>query len=156
MKCMSFSDPLGPSKTYIQHAITCSGPDPRNRTDTVFRSLFDVADGPMQTPSSDRSNGERRYAAGYFARQGVKASTNAKARYECRVYPTDFRQARDFASPSSRRNYKRNLHKQLRGGRAKLKTVSDKIENTSRKRKEEKKRRLLQEIAKKLEELQNC
>jgi hypothetical protein len=156
MKCMSFGDPSGPSKTCVQHAATCSGADPRNRTDTGFGSLFDVAGRPMQTPSSDGSNRERRYAAGYFARQGVKASTNAKARYECRACPADFGQTRDFASPSSRRNHERNFHEQLRGDRAKLKTVGDKMENASQKRKEEKKRKLLQEIAEKLEELQNC
>ncbi|KAF1922284.1 uncharacterized protein M421DRAFT_413228 [Didymella exigua CBS 183.55] len=140
MDYMSFSDPSGPSKT----------------TDTVFGSLFDVPDGLMQIPSSDGSNGERRYAAGYFARQGVKASTNAKARYECRACPADFGQARDFASPSSRRNHERNFHELLRGGGAKLKRVGDKMENAGQKRKEEKKRKLLQEMAEKLKELQNC
>ena len=101
---MSFGDPSGPSNTYVQHAATCSDADPRNRTDTGFGSRFDVADGLMQTLSSDGSNGERRYAAGYFANPGVKALTNAKARYECRACQADFGQSRDFASPSSRRN----------------------------------------------------
>jgi hypothetical protein len=156
MNCMSFGDPSGPSKTYVQHAAICSGPDPSNRTDTVSGSLFDVADGLMQLPSSDGNNGERRYAAGHFARQGVKAPTNAKARYECRACLADFGQARDFASPSSRRNHERNFHEQLRGGRAKLKRVGDKMENDGQKWKEEKKRKLVQEIAEKIEELRNC
>lgn len=135
MNCMSFSDPSGPSKMYVQHAATCSGPDPRDRTDTVFGSLFDVADRLMQIPSSDRSNGERRYATGYFARQGLKASTNAKARYECRACPADSGQTRDFASPSSRRIHESDFHEQLRGGRAKSKRVGDKMENAGQKRK---------------------
>ena len=156
MNCMSFGDPSGPSKTYVQHAATCSGPDPSDRTDTVFGSLFDVADGPMQIPSSDGNNGERRYVAGHFARPGLKASTNAKGRYECRACLADFGQVRDFASPSSRRNHERKYHEQPRGGRAKSKRVGDKMENAGQKLKEEKKMKLLQEVAEKLKEPQNC
>ena len=152
MDSMKFGDPSGPSNTYVQHAATCSDADPRNRTDTVFGSRFDVADGLMQTLSSDGSNGERRYAAGYFANPGVKASANAKARYECRACQADFGQSRDFASPSSRRNHERNFHERLRGGRAKLKRVGDKMENAGQKRKEDKIRKLHQATAKQLDE----
>ena len=66
MNYMSFGAPLGPSKMYVQHAAICSGPNPSNRTDTVSRSLFNVVDGPMQNPLSDRNNRERRYSAGHF------------------------------------------------------------------------------------------
>lgn len=121
----------------------------------ALESLFDVPDGLMQIPSSDGSNGRRRHAAGYFAKQGVKASTNAKGRYDCRACPADFGQARDFASSSSRRNHERKFHEQLQGGRAKLKRSSDRIEHAGQKPTEEKKRKLFQEIVEKLEELQN-
>lgn len=140
MNCMSFGDPSGPSKV----------------TDMVSASLFDVADGLVKIPSSDGNNGERRYAAGCFARQGVKASTNTKARYECRACPADSGNARDFASSSSRRNHERKFHEQPREGRAKLKRVDVKMEHAVQKRKEEKKRKLFQEIVEKLEQLQNC
>lgn len=156
MNCMSFGDPSGPSKVYVQHAAICSDSNPSNRTDMVSASLFDVADGLVKIPSSDGNNGERRYAAGCFARQGVKASTNTKARYECRACPADSGNARDFASPSSRRNHERKFHEQPREGRAKLKRVDVKMEHAGQKRKEEKKRKLLQEIAEKLEQLRNC
>ncbi|KAL6156137.1 hypothetical protein ACJBU6_05271 [Exserohilum turcicum] len=122
MNCMSFGDPLGPSKV----------------TDTAFGSLFDVADELVKIPSSNRNDGERRYAAGCFARQGVKASTNAKARYECRVCPADSGRIRDFASPQSRRNHERKYHERPRG-REKLKRVDFKMEHAGQKRKEEKK-----------------
>lgn len=140
---MSFGALLEPSKTYVQHAAICSGPDPSNRTDTVFGSFFGVADGLMQVPSSDRNNGERCYATDHFGTQGVKASANAKGRYKCRACVADFGQARDFKSTLSRRNYEKKFHEQLRGGRAKLKRLGNKMENAGQKRNEEKRRKLV-------------
>ena len=86
----------------------------------------------------------------------MKASKNAKGRYECRACPANSGRIRDYASTSSRRNHERESHEQPRGGKAKLKKVNVKMEHAGQKRKEEKKKKLIQEITEKLEELQNC
>jgi hypothetical protein len=102
----------------------------------------------LHTPSFDGSNGRRRCPAGPFARQGVKASTNAQGRFECRACPAVYGKIPDFPSTKERRKHERNFHEQPSGGRTDFKRVSDKMETAGLKRKEDKIRKLHQAIGK--------
>jgi hypothetical protein len=109
-------------------------------------SLSQVPDVLLHTPLYDGSNGKRRCPAGPFARQGVKASTNAQGRFECRACPAVYGKIPDFPSTKERREHERSFHEQPSGGRTDFKRVSDKTENAGPKRKEDKIRKLHQAI----------
>jgi hypothetical protein len=106
----------------------------------------------LHTPSHDENNGERRYPARHFQRQGVKALTNMEGRFECRACPADYGKIPDFTNTRKRRDHERKFHEQPGGGRTKFKRVGDKMEDAGQKWKEDMIGKLHQATAKQLEE----